>query len=277
MSFNSEKSVIASALATILAASTATYALAAESYPKAIKEAVDAGAAKVVRSFPAASGLTGWVLSKGGQYSIVYSTPDKKTLLLGSLINEKGENLSSQYEEKYSPKPDFNALWPQLEKSAYVSEGTSNNPKNVIYVFVDANCPFCHMAWKALQPYEKAGLQVRWVLVATLGPTSMPKAIEVMTASNKTAAFRVMEENHGKPWTANDKLSESAQPASAAAIRANTELMSAFGVNGTPGIIWKNKEGKVSVKAGMPRLTELPDITQLPLQKNDDPELKRFQ
>lgn len=250
-------------------------ALSADAYPKQIQTAVDAGV-KVVKTFPAASGLTGWVLSQGGQYSIVFTTPDKKTLLVGALINDNGENLSAQYEEKYAPKPDMTTLFQELEKSTYVVEGTVRNPKSVIYAFVDANCPFCHLTWKALQPYEKAGLQVRWILVDTLGPTSMPKAIEVMAATDQTAAFRKMEENHGKPWTASPQISAASKPDIVGKIRKNGELMSAFGVNGTPGIVWKDKQGKVILKTGMPRLSEIPQMTGLPKQKVDDPDLDRF-
>lgn len=250
-------------------------AYSAETYPKPIQEAVDAGV-KVVKTFPAASGLTGWVVSQSGQHSIVFTTPDKKTLLVGALVGENGENLSAQYEEKYVPKPDMSALYQGLEKSSYVVEGTTKNPKSVIYVFVDANCPFCHFAWKALQPYEKAGLQVRWILVDTLGPTSMPKGIEVLAATDKTAAFRKMEENHGKPWTASPQLSATSKPEIAAKIRKNGELMGTFGINGTPGIVWKDKQGQVNIKAGMPRLSEIPRITGLPEQKVDDPDLARF-
>ncbi|MGV3742450.1 MAG: hypothetical protein ACO1NO_09105, partial [Burkholderiaceae bacterium] len=47
-------------------------ASAADTYPKAIQGAVNAGV-KVVKQFPAASGLTGWVLSVHGQYSIIFS------------------------------------------------------------------------------------------------------------------------------------------------------------------------------------------------------------
>ncbi len=43
-----------------------------------------------------------------------------------------------------------------------------------------------------------------------------------------------------------------------------------------PGIVWKDKQGKVQVKAGMPRLPELAAITGLPGQKIDDPSLARF-
>jgi len=255
--------------------SSAGDVFSAEDYPKAIQQAVKAGV-KVEKTFPAASWLTGWVLSQGGQYSVVYTTADKKTLIAGALIGENGENLSSQYEEKHVPKPDLSVLAQELDKSAYVAEGTMQNPKKIIHVFVDANCPFCHYTWKALQPYEKAGLQVRWILVDTLGPSSMPKAIEVLTAQDKTAAFRTMEENHGKNWSPSAKASVSASPEAAASIRKNTELMGRFGLAGTPGVIWKDAHGKVNVKGGMPRLPELPGITGLPEQKNDDPALAKF-
>ena len=252
-----------------------TVVFSAEAYPKAIRQAVESGV-KVVRSFPAASSLTGWVMSQGGHYSIVYTTSDKKTLLAGGLIGENGENLGAQYEDKYVPKPDLGGLFQQLEKSSFVVEGTAKAPKSVVYVFVDPNCPFCHYTWLAVQPYEKAGLQVRWVPVATLGPTSMPKAIEVMAASDQPAAFRKMEENNGKAWSPSAQASESAQPAIAAAIRHNGELMEKFGIAGTPGVIWKDKQGKVQVKGGMPRLSELPAITGLPEQKNEDSSLAKF-
>ena len=89
--------------------------------------------------------------------------------------------------------------------------------------------------------YEKVGLQVRWIPVATLGPTSMPKAIEIMAAADQVAAFRKMEENHGKP-----------------------------------GVIWKDKQGKVQVKGGMPRLSELAAITGLLEQRNGNSSLDKF-
>ena len=255
--------------------SGSAWVFASESYPKSIQQAVDAGV-KVAKTFPAASGLTGWVLSQGGQYSLVFTTSDKKTLIAGALIGENGENLSSQYEEKHVPKPDLSTLYQELDKSAYVIEGTVQNPKKTIYIFVDANCPFCHYTWKALQPYEKAGLQVRWILVATLGPTSMPKAIEVMTAQDKTVAFRKMEENNGKSWTPSAKASESASPDASASVQKNTELMTRFGIAGTPGVVWKDARDKVNIKGGMPRLSELPGITGLPEQKIDDPSLEKF-
>lgn len=263
------------AMGALILAAAAPMSGAAETYPKAIAHAVKSGVT-VVKSFPAASGLTGWVLSQGGHHSIVFTTADRKTLLAGALIDESGENLSANYEEKYVPKPDLTGLYQSLEKSSNLVEGTLKDPKSVMYVFVDANCPYCHFTWIALQPYEKAGLQVRWVLVDTLGPTSLSKAIEVMAASDKAAAFKKMELNHGKAWTAPAQATAAAQPAVAEAIRNNNVLMGQFGIAGTPGVVWKDKQGKVQVKAGMPRLSELPAMTGLPEQKMEDGSLEKF-
>lgn len=273
--FESRSALLAWLIGSAALLSVSAHVFSAENYPKPIQQAVDAGV-KVEKTFPAASGLTGWVLSQGAQSSVVFTTADKKTLIAGGLIGENGEDLSSRYNEKYLPKPDHDALFQELDKSFYVVEGATQKPKKIIYVFVDANCPFCHYTWIGLQPYEKAGLQVRWLMVATLGPTSMPKAIEVMTAHDKTAAFRKMEENNGKSWAPSAKAAEAITMNSAASIRKNTELMTRFGIAGTPGVIWKDATGKVNVKGGMPRLSELPEITGLPEQKIDDPALAKF-
>ncbi len=60
---------------------------------------------------------------------------------------------------------DLPALFATLEKTDAVTEGATS-PKRILYVFFDANCFYCHLTWRALQAYEKAGLQVRWVPVA---------------------------------------------------------------------------------------------------------------
>jgi thiol:disulfide interchange protein DsbG len=52
-------------------------------------------------------------------------------------------------------------------------------------------------------------------------------------------------------------------------------LMNKFGAPGTPALVWKDR-GDVRFKVGVPRLSELPQITGLPAQPNDDPELAKF-
>jgi len=259
----------------ILLLAPGSLAMAAD-YPKIIQSIIDKGV-KVEKSFPAASNMKGWVVSQNGKYMIVYTTPDDKTLLSGMLIDENGENLTAVHSDKHIPRPDYGALYKDLGKASFAVEGKSKNPKSTLYVFFDPNCPYCQMAWKALQPYEKVGLQVRWLPVAYLRPSSQTKAAAILEASDKGAAFRDTMQNlgHGKETPAAGAAS--IKPKTAAKIQKNSELMRKFGMTGTPGIIWKDKDGKVTAKAGMPRLSEIPVMTGLPEQKMTDPALARFQ
>ena len=164
-------------------------------------------------------------------------------------------------------------LFAALEKSDAVVEGPAPSQR-VLYVFFDANCWYCHLTWKALQPYERAGLQVRWVPVAYQKDSSTTKAAAIMQAKDRAAAMRRNELGY-RPESYDGGIAP-AKPTKAleAQLEANFELMDRFGVSGTPGLVWKDEKGRVRVRVGMPRLSQLPAITGLPLQKNDDPELK---
>lgn len=246
----------------------------AETYPPVLRPYLDNGL-KVTKRFTAASGLTGWVVLHQGQYTVLFTTADGKTLISGALINEQGKNLTAGYTRHYIPQPDFSQAFSELEKSHYITEGTLNAPKKVIYIFTDANCPFCHKTWLSLQPYERAGLQVRWVMVAVLGPNSMNKAIEVMASKDRLAAFRTDMEHFGSGRAVAAGMTPRAKPAEADIMRQQTALMTRFGIQGTPGLVWKNATGKVMIKFGMPLPSEIPGITGLPRQRTTPPSLSR--
>ena len=171
---------------------------------------------------------------------------------------------------------DLPALFAALEKTDAVVEG-STSPKRVLHVFFDANCWYCHLTWKALQPYEKAGLQVRWVPVAYQKENSTGRAAAIMQAKDRAAALRENEVGY-RAGTYDGGIAPAANPPAAllAQLEANTRLMERFGAPGTPALAWKDAAGKVRVRIGMPRLSQLPAITGLPAQKIDDPELAKF-
>jgi thiol:disulfide interchange protein DsbG len=171
---------------------------------------------------------------------------------------------------------DFPALYATLEKADAVVEG-AKEPKRVLYVFWDANCWYCQLTWKALQPYEKAGLQVRWVPVAYQKDNSAALAAAVMGASDRVAALRENETRYrAKSYDGGIRAAAKVPADLAIELEENMTLMGRFGMSGTPALVWKDSSGKVLTHLGLPPLSKLPAITGLPEQRIDDPELARF-
>lgn len=251
-------------------AQPAPSAKADEKLPAPLQTAI-AGGMKVEKSFPAAGGMTGWILSQGvGQNMIVFTPPGGEVAIAGNMLDAKGQNLTKQYLEQHAPKPDYTKMWGELEKAPWVAEG-AKDPKSVIYVFKDANCGFCHLAWKALQPYEKVGLQVRWVPVAFLAADSYDKAGALMTAKNPEEAIAALHEK----WGAKVAVPQASKEIRAK-LDANNKLMNSWGFRGTPATLYKDKSGTVKAVSGMFQLSELPTITGLPEQAQNDPALAKF-
>ena len=229
----------------------------------------------VVRSFDAASGLTGWVLQdRSGKFTIVYTTADGDSMLSGVLYSRNGDNLSSLYTDLYVPTADLNSIWTRLENSSFVVSGTQQDPKAVIYVVMDPNCIYCHYLWLALKPYAAVGLQVRWVPVGFLHVDSIPKAAALLTRGG--AALAKLEEEFDEKTESGAIEPLDVTPVMRERLAANQQIMRDATLTGTPGLFYRDAEGRIRRKQGMPELYELPAITGLPAQPQDDPRLQRF-
>src|SRR5882672_11034311 len=171
---------------------------------------------------------------------------------------------------------NFSDIYAVLEKADAVVEG-AKAPKRVLYVFWDANCYYCNLTWKALQHYEKAGLQVRWVPVAYQKDNSAALAAAVMGAKDRAAALRENETRYRpKSYDGGIKAAAKVPADLAIELEENMTLMGNFGMSGTPALVWKDSSGKVQTNLGLPPLSKLPAITGLPEQKIDDPELQKY-
>lgn len=267
------KSMFAAALLAVLPLTSfaqSTEESSAARTPVGLQAAIQAGF-QVEKSFMAVSGLTGWVLQgPDGQYGVYYTTPDGMNLIAGALVTPTGENLTQKYSEQHIPKPDLTALYEKFENSYWVAAG-AKEPKSVIYVVLDPNCIYCHYLYIALQAYEKIGLQVRWIPVGFLSEDSLNKAAEILVHGEEAldaqqAAFGTPEMSKGIPVT--PELQEK--------LDANLALMREAQIGGTPGILFRDAEGVVQRRDGMPKLADLAVITGLPEQPQTDPRLDRF-
>ncbi len=260
--------------ATVAAASAgpASYAL-----PSAMAGLVKHGG-QVLKSFPAIGGLTGWVYQpKEGKPLVLFTTADGQALIQGEVIDLNGRGLTEGYADKYVPKPDYQALGLKLEKAAAVTAGaTGAAVKSTLYIFADPNCVYCNMLYREVQPYEKVGLQVKWVMVGFLRDDSVGKAAAILQAPNQLEALDL----HGHTVNA---LKETGgitpvmpKPETTAILKADEALMKQFGFNGTPGVVYQDAEGKFRALNGFPVPEQLASIVRLPEQKQTDAELLKF-
>src|SRR5712691_10571334 len=149
---------------------------------------------------------------------------------------------------QYAFNPERGALFLELKKAEVVVEG-AKEAQSVLYVFFDPNCFYCHLTWKALQPYEKVGLQVRWVPVAYQKPSSVGRAAAIIEALDRAAALRENEVNYDRAhFDGGIKPMDKPQAPITTQLQANPQLMRKFGVPATPVLVWKEGNGYVQLK-----------------------------
>ncbi|MDE2090209.1 MAG: thioredoxin fold domain-containing protein [Gammaproteobacteria bacterium] len=96
---------------------------------------------------------------------------------------------------KQVAEPAVPPLWQELLQRPGVWVGPKQ-PRLLLQVFFDPNCPYCHRVWEYLKPYEKAGLAVRWIPVAFIKPSSMDKAVAILAAKDPAQAFEYNESHY---------------------------------------------------------------------------------
>ena len=256
-----------------------------KSMPEAVKKLANEIALKELRVFDlGTSGAKGWILQDHNHPlnpRLVYTLPGVDGLFMGPLIgpNERGAvmDLAAGFIEKYGPKIDLNPYWDRLAESTYVSQGKKAAQPNdpVIYAFFDANCVYCHLSWLALKPYIDAGLEVRWVIVGALAPTSEAKGAALINNPDADAAMtagHMSWDEKGQEAFAQSEVDFDTRQM----LARNFALMSELGLRGTPGFVFKDAQGQVQVHGGMPKLSDLARMTNMTLIPNDHPKLARF-
>ena len=214
-----------------------------------VQRALAANGVEITGSLEAPTGFEGFVAQYQGRKLPVYALPDGKHIVIGSLLDLDGNDLTGPALANASGSSLSEAQWQALQGSNWVAEGNPH-AQRIVYVFVDTRCPYCQHLWQASQPFlKKGGVQVRNILVAVIRPESLPEAAGILAAKDPTAAWQRNETNFGH------NPAPTGKPPAAAVdkVRANTELMQRLGFMGTPGIVWKDAQGRIQVLQGMPR------------------------
>jgi thiol:disulfide interchange protein DsbG len=228
----------------------------AEALPPAIK-AIEARGAEVVGSFDAPGGLKGYAARYNGQGIALYLTPDGDHVLLGSLLDASGEDLTRAPLEKLVYEPLGKEMWQRLESSTWIQDGATEAPR-IVYMFSDPNCPYCNMFWKQARPWVEAGdVQLRHVMVGMLRPDSAGKSAALLAAKDPEAALNE-HEAAGKASTLEPM--ERISPKVDKQLEANLTLMSEMGASATPAIYYLDDDGRLQQHQGAPRPDALDGI-----------------
>ncbi|MGO2009422.1 thiol:disulfide interchange protein DsbG [Vreelandella alkaliphila] len=177
--------------------------------------------------FEAPGGMRGYGASVQGQELAIYLTPDGQHTIIGTLMDDQGNDLSEAQIEEHVRVPLEAQTWALLEESHWIQDGDENAPR-VIYTFTDANCPYCRQLWQQSRPWVEAGeVQLRHIMVGILAPNSPALAATILGADDPAAALH----DH----SSGDSLSASAQPRDIEEqVYANNQLFEELGLYATP-------------------------------------------
>ncbi len=154
------------------------------------------------------------------------------------------------------------ALWSQIHQATWIGEGQG---KRAIYIFFDPNCPYCHRLYGMLRPFVgKADVQLRWIVLGILTPSSLPKAAAILQAANPRRAFHTNEADYD--FAANGQPGGGITPATTITSKVRQELarnLAIYRANklpGVPALLWQTASAHASLLVGVPSEAELKDI-----------------
>jgi protein-disulfide isomerase len=238
-------------------------------------------------------GLDGWLISRGNNIQVVYTTLDGQGTLVGllygpdgtvetgnQLIVAKAHGLNLQHTTLDFSNPSSmssitssvdnagniaNAqmagtvapsltggvspsekIWDRMASSTYLTFGPPTAP--ILYVFMDPKCHYCHDYFTSLEStYLPQGtVQLRVVPVAILGQDSEQLAEQILSAKDPAKAWSQSEDGD------TSGLDTAVAPDTTTKLQQNRTLMTDWKIKGTPGSVYRGKDGKVKLVYGLP-------------------------
>jgi thiol:disulfide interchange protein DsbG len=220
----------------------------AEDLPPAIQKLEQQGV-EVIESFDAPGGMTGYVGEMRGRSMAFYLTPDGDHVIVGTMMDKDGKNLSKASIQELVEGPKFENAWSEIQNSHWVREG-AEDAGTVIYTFTDPNCPYCNRFHQQAEPWVKAGkVQLRHIMVGILAEDSLTKAATILGSDKPEAALHEHQASFEQGGIEVDRERVSTAHLE---VKANNSLMQELGLQATPSTLYRGDDGKITMVQGLP-------------------------
>lgn len=181
-----------------------------------------------------------------GKYRVYWSNLDEGFISTGDIITKDGFALTSKYMNLL--QPPLNDVFDPIFENGIVlgskDKTQSVDSNSTLYVFYEPFCGYCKKFHANLKPYIEQGLDVKVLPVAWISPKS-PDHIATIAA----------REDFEQALTESDQqslqLTHKADADLMERIGANRQIMSGLGITGTPGVVYKDSEGRLQITGGL--------------------------
>lgn len=219
----------------------------AQSSQTAIDVLKDQGV-EVVHEFDAPMNLKGYIGDTGAEHITFYSTGDDKHLIFGTMINDKGENISERMVHSKVIAPKLEAAWERIENSYWVQDGYAGE-QPVLYTFTDPNCPYCALFREQMNPWvESNDIQLRHIMVGIIAEDSMEKSAVILKSVNPGELLLRQQKTLREGGIIVDETLVSEGYAD---VKENNRLMDDLGFGGTPITVYKDSNGNIQIIQGV--------------------------
>ncbi len=163
----------------------------AESIPDKVKQRLDAVAPGYdpdsIRLTPL-SGLYEFI----AQGQVLYISADGRFIINGNVIDLETKQNLTELTQRAVTKKAMDAY----DKKKMITFSAEGQPKHIISVFTDVDCPYCSMLHKEVPKLNKAGVEVRYLMYprAGAGSATFKKSVSAWCNEDQKKAIGIVKE-----------------------------------------------------------------------------------
>ncbi len=208
-------------------------------------------------------GLDTLFVRSGGQFQVLYVSPDNERLIPGVMWDSSGKDLtrdqvskvpgavptvligSGNNDQPLAPTAPGGADLPLVEKASAGAEGPSTAPH--LWMLVDPQCIYSIRAMQMLQPYVVSGrLQLSVVPLSVLDYEDKGQSTRSALALLSKPADKIIA-----AWQSGD-VGGAPGPEANQRLAANMAIAHSIGLRGTPTLVWRKPDGTEGRIDGVP-------------------------